>query len=113
MMPPASDRTADENGGMSASHPIKVGLKLYGNLRRYAGGRREFSEQALAPGSTVHDLLTHLGIAEQDWWMVAVNDHVTGVLAALEDGDLVEIFEPVGGGSYPRMIPYSTFGRSR
>ena len=77
---------------------IKVGLKLYGNLRRYADGRREHTEHEIPQGATVHDLLTLLDIPEQAWWMIAVNDGVTTAQHVLKENDLVEVFEPVGGG---------------
>ncbi len=77
---------------------MRVTLKLYGNLRRYAEGQRETSEREVQDGITVKGLLDSLGVPESGWWMAAVNDQVVTPETVLADGDHVEIFDPVGGG---------------
>ncbi len=77
---------------------MQVTLKLYGNLRRYADRRRETLEREAAPGTTVRVLLEAMGVPSEGVWMAAVNDQVVDVDTVLKEGDLVEIFEPVGGG---------------
>ncbi len=78
---------------------MHITLRLYGNLRRYADGRRETSELTVASGMTIKQLLESFGVGENDWWMAAVNDQVVDSSKVLRENDLVEVFEPVGGGS--------------
>ncbi len=77
---------------------MRVTLKLYGNLRRYAEAKRETSEVNVAEGTTVRALLELRGVPEGGWWMAAVNDQVVEAETTLHEGDLVEVFDPVGGG---------------
>lgn len=81
---------------------MRVTLRLYGNLRRYAAARSEKSELDLASGITINQLLDSFGIGEADWWMAAVNDRVVEADTVLQDNDLLEVFDPVGGGARKR-----------
>ncbi len=78
---------------------MRITLKLYGNLRRYAQERRETSEVESSEGTNIQQLLGSLGVPENGWWMAAVNDQVVDATTVLKDGDLVEVFDPVGGGT--------------
>ncbi|MGE5141455.1 MAG: MoaD/ThiS family protein [Rudaea sp.] len=77
---------------------MRIIVRLYGNLRRYAGNRRDRTEMDVEEKITVRSLLNSLGVPENDWWMAAVNDRVVDAEETLNEGDLVEIFDPVGGG---------------
>ncbi len=77
---------------------MRITVKLYGNLRRYAEGRRETSNLTVQDGITVEQLLSSLGIPENGWWMAAVNDVVVQPKDVLNENDVVEVFDPVGGG---------------
>jgi sulfur carrier protein ThiS len=77
---------------------MRIKLRLYGNLRRYAENRREASEMQVAEGMTVGALLDALTVPEGGWWMAAVNDQVVDPQTTLRNDDLVEVFDPVGGG---------------
>ncbi len=78
---------------------MQITLRLYGNLRRYAKDRRETAEMNLAEGTTIQLLLDSLHVPETAWWLAAVNDQVVAADTALRENDVVEVFEPVGGGS--------------
>jgi sulfur carrier protein ThiS len=77
---------------------IHITLKLYGNLKRYAPQRKETARMEIESGTTIRALLTRLGVPDAQVWMSAVNDNVVDASAALRDGDVLEVFEPVGGG---------------
>ncbi len=77
---------------------MRITCKLYGNLRRYNDGKRETSVLDVRDGLTVQQLLEALGVPENGWWMAAVNDQVVAADAVLQEDDLVEVFDPVGGG---------------
>ncbi len=79
---------------------MHITLRLYGNLRRYAPGGTDRAALELADGLTIRALLQSLGVPENDWWMSAVNDRVVDADSVLHEGELVEIFEPVGGGGF-------------
>ncbi len=81
---------------------MRITLRLYGNLRRYSASRGENSELDLATGMTINQLLAAFGIGENDWWMAAVNDRVVEADTVLQENDLLEVFEPVGGGEGKR-----------
>jgi sulfur carrier protein ThiS len=51
----------------------------------------------IAPGTSIAALLASLG-ADRDAWLVAVNGHACGQDRVLEEGDLLDCFEPVAAG---------------
>ena len=73
-------------------------VKLYGNLKRYAPQKKENVVVEIAEGTTIAALLARLGVPEEGVWMSAVNDTVVDSATVLRDGDLLEVFKPVGGG---------------
>ncbi len=77
---------------------MEVTVRLYGNLRRYASNRQDRTVVNVPDSETIEGLLGALGVPDSAWWMAAVNDKVVQRDAVLQAGDLVEIFEPVGGG---------------
>ena len=77
---------------------MRVTCKLYGNLRRYSPVGQESNVVELPAGATINSLLESLGVPDASYWMAAVNDRVVQPDAVLDEGDLVEFFEPVGGG---------------
>ncbi len=78
---------------------MQITLRLYGNLRRYAPDKRDRTPVEIGEGTTVGNLLQTLGVPDNGWWMAAVNDHVVQPDTVLYANDLVEVFDPVGGGS--------------
>ena len=84
---------------------MRITVRLYGNLIRYAGNRRDRTEMDILDGSTVRSLLQSIGVPEDGWWMAAVNDRVVDADQIIHEGDLVEVFDPVGGGSARVSLP--------
>ncbi len=77
---------------------MRVTVKLYGNLKRYLPEKQERAEMDVQAGTTIRGLLAQLGVADAEVWMCAVNDTVTDASTVLQEGDVLEVFEPVGGG---------------
>ncbi len=77
---------------------MRITLRLYGNLRKYASDKRDRTVVEVADGQTIKQVLESLGVPESGWWMAAVNDTVVPQDVTLHEGDLLEIFEPVAGG---------------
>lgn len=77
---------------------MRVVVKLYGNLIKYLPEKRETAEIHVPDGTTAAALLARLAIPDDKVWMSAINDTVVDGSAVLHDGDILEVFEPVGGG---------------
>ena len=77
---------------------MQITVKLYGNLRKYSPAGKEIVQMEIETGATIRALLAQLTVPNSNVWMSAVNDQVVDDSTALRDGDVVEVFEPVGGG---------------
>jgi sulfur carrier protein ThiS len=77
---------------------MRVNVKLYGNLKKYLPEKKETALLVVDPGTTIANLLARLGVHDNLIWMTAINDTVVGPSTVLRDGDILEVFEPVGGG---------------
>ncbi|MGB8648546.1 MAG: MoaD/ThiS family protein [Anaerolineae bacterium] len=77
---------------------MQITLRLYGNLRKYAADKRDRTVIEITEGMTIQALLLALGVPDNGWWMAALNDTVVEPETTLHDGDLLEVFDPVGGG---------------
>lgn len=74
-------------------------VKVYPSLReKMAGGCWEL-EAELAPGATVSDVISSLGLSPEWVWPVQRNETAIQKHAALEDGDQITMFPTIGGGS--------------
>lgn len=80
---------------------MQIALKLYGNLKLYAPDKRENALVEIKSGTTIRSLLLRLGVPDTQVWMSAINDQVVDDSSELYDGDVLEVFEPVGGGVAP------------
>ncbi len=82
---------------------MKIGVKLYATLRQYAPENTEIGgvfHVELEKG-TLGDLLSELGISEERAKIIMLNGvRVSSLNRNLEEGDIVVIFPPVGGGMH-------------
>ena len=76
---------------------MSVMVHMHGNLRRFMPEGRDRTAMEVTPGTTIEALLASLG-AERDTWLVAVNGAACEMDLILQDGDLLDCFEPVAGG---------------
>ncbi len=77
---------------------MKVYVKAYGILRKYFNDKEE-AESRLTQGSTVASIFRKLKKTKSETWMVVVNGKIADENTVLNDGDIVSIFEPIGGGA--------------
>ncbi len=87
---------------MSVKGKMQVTVKLYGNLKKYSPEKRASAELPAEDGATIADILARLGVPDGEVWMCALNDNVVYPSTALHAGDVLEVFEPVGGGEENR-----------
>jgi sulfur carrier protein ThiS len=76
---------------------MSVTVHMHGNLRRFMPDGRDRAAVEVAPGTTIEALLASVG-AERDTWLVAVNGAACERDHVLQDGDLLDCFEPVAAG---------------
>ncbi|OPY82221.1 MAG: ThiS family protein [Syntrophorhabdus sp. PtaU1.Bin153] len=74
---------------------MRVTTKLFATLRR---GRFDIDTFDLPEGATVDDIITKLGIPENEVTLIFVNGRRADRATQLADGDSVALFPPVGGG---------------
>jgi molybdopterin synthase sulfur carrier subunit len=80
---------------------MRVQVKLYATLREYAPPATEIGESFRVEfdGSTLQELIQKLGFELDRAKIVMVNGtRVLGAKTSLNEGDLVVIFPPIGGG---------------
>ena len=85
---------------MYSKPTIKVYVKLYATLTKYAGGHimHEPMEVEVSEGSRLNELYDQLGIPDDEVKTAFVNSTMQPPEYQLQDGDQVGIFPPVGGG---------------
>jgi len=78
----------------------KVKAKVFATLRRYVPelGIGEAMEVEVSPGTSLEDLLAHLGVPYEEVRVVYVNNVCRDLNYRLVGGDQVGIFPAVGGG---------------
>ncbi len=77
---------------------MKVTVKLYNSLRRYAPGPSNTFILGLPPGACVKDLMAHLSFPPQVQRLVFVNETKAEEDTALSQEDTIVIFSPAEGG---------------
>lgn len=78
---------------------MHVRVKLHGETKRGVPGLVGDHVEADVPdGSSVQQVLSHIGVDETEVWMSAVNKEVVKPEHRLRDGDAIEVFAPVAGG---------------
>ena len=78
---------------------MRLTVRLFGDLRRYLPRGQETIEMELPEGATPSAVFEQLGIHPGEVWLVRANKEIVSEETPLGDGDDLEIFEPVGGGS--------------
>ncbi len=77
---------------------MRVHVKVFAGLRRFAPGGKSPFDLELEPGATVGDLLKRLGIPEDKPKILLVNGRHASLDRELSHGDEVSLFPPVAGG---------------
>jgi len=75
---------------------LHITIKLFATLRPYAPDNAD--RYAVAPGTTVADVVRALNIPAKDAKLIFINSIRREPDTPLQDGDRLGIFPPVGGG---------------
>lgn len=78
---------------------VKLVVRLFGDLRRYLPEGQDPLQLELPEAVTVLGMLQHIGIHPGEVWVVRANKQVVPEEHTLCDGDDIDVFEPIGGGS--------------
>ena len=77
---------------------MRVNVRLYSVLRRYAPGGGEAFDLELEPGADLALALARLGLPDKVERVVLLNGRRADPATPLSDGDVVTVFPPVAGG---------------
>ena len=79
---------------------MRVTVKLFATLVRFKDGSRAGRpfEAELPEGSVVQGLIDYLKIPPTETHVIFINNIIEEADSKLEDGDVVGMFPPVGGG---------------
>lgn len=74
---------------------MEVTVKLFATLRN---GRFKTEARCLAPGTTVRQVVQELKIPLEELSLILLNGQAALPEQELNDGDMLSLFPPVGGG---------------
>jgi len=77
---------------------VRVHVRVYSVLRRYAPGGAEAFDLDLEPGTELALALARLGLPDTVERVVLLNGRRADPAVPLADGDVVTVFPPVAGG---------------
>ena len=76
---------------------MRVEVELFGELRSLSKNGSKF-ELVIEKGATIGELLSEIGVRDEDSWSAAINGQVAYADTALTDGSKVIVFPPIQGG---------------
>jgi len=75
---------------------LKVNVKLFATVRKFSD--KQNLEVNIEEGSSVKDLLSKIGIPEDEPLLVILNEYTQGKETLLQDGDTLCLFPIIAGG---------------
>lgn len=75
---------------------LKVNVKLFATVRKFSD--KENLEINIEEGSSVKDVLSKIGIPEDEPLLVILNEYTQGKETLLQDGDTLCLFPIIAGG---------------
>lgn len=82
---------------------MRLTVRMHGMLTRLLDGRDALTVE-LAAGSSMKDLLAHLGIDRRELWFQVVNGQMADPDTILREGDAIDLVPPIGGGMDSRRV---------
>ncbi len=75
---------------------LKVNVKLFATVRKFS--QKDNLEINIEEGSSVKDLLSQIGIPQDEPLLVIVNEYTQGKETPLQEGDTLCLFPIIAGG---------------
>ncbi len=75
---------------------LKVNVKLFASIRKFSG--KDNLEINIEEGSSVKDILSKIGIPQDEPLLVIVNEYTREKKALLQEGDTLCLFPIIAGG---------------
>jgi len=75
---------------------LKVNVKLFATVRKFS--QKDNLEINIEEGSRVKDLLSQIGIPQDEPLLVIVNEYTQGKETPLQEGDTLCLFPIIAGG---------------
>jgi len=75
---------------------MKINVRFFASIRKFSG--KDNLEINIQEGSSVKDLLSKIGIPEEEPLLVILNEHTRGKETMLQDGDTLCLFPVIAGG---------------
>jgi len=79
-----------------AAKKLKVNVKLFATVRKFS--QKDNLEINIEEGSRVKDLLSRIGIPQDEPLLVIVNEYTQGKETPLQEGDTLCLFPIIAGG---------------
>lgn len=76
---------------------MRVEVELFGELRNLSKNGSKF-EVEVEEGATIEQLLSQIGVRDEDSWTAAIDGEVAYADNKLADGSKVIVFPPIAGG---------------
>jgi sulfur carrier protein len=74
---------------------LEVTIRLFATLRK---GRYKTEARCFAPGTTIRQVVQELNISPEELLLILLNGQAVLPEQELNDGDILSLFPPVGGG---------------
>ena len=86
---------------------MKIEVALFASLSKYLppGAQNRRATIEVTDGSTVREVLTHLGLPAEFPNILLVNGRQAQESTVLKDGETLSVFPPLAGGSVPAYRP--------
>lgn len=76
---------------------MRVEVELFGELKSLSENGPKFDVE-VEEGSTIAQLLSKIGVRDEDSWTAAINGQVAYADTTVLDGSKVIVFPPIAGG---------------
>ena len=96
LVPFLRSRVSNESLIYKSESLVKINVKLFASIRKFSD--KDNLEINIEEGSTVKDLLSRIGIPQDEPLLVILNEYTRGKETLIQDGDTLCLFPIIAGG---------------